>query len=50
MYCHMITKFSGMVDLLTDGAPQARFARQSSAIIYFFKPRTEMEIADFQFL
>ena len=29
----MITKFSGWVDLLTHGAPQARFARRSSAII-----------------
>ena len=33
VYGHVITKFSGWVDLLTHGAPQARFARQSSAII-----------------
>ena len=35
MYSHVITKFSGMgrLDLLTNGAPQSRFARQSSAII-----------------
>ena len=31
VYGHVITKFSGMVDLLTHGAPQARLARQSSA-------------------
>ena len=35
VYDHVITKFSRMVSLpyfLTHGAPQARFARQSSAI------------------
>ena len=34
MYGHVITNFLGWVDLLTHGVPQARFARQSSAIIF----------------
>ena len=32
VYGHLITKFSGMGDFLTHGAPQARFARQSSTM------------------
>ena len=31
-----LPNFLGWVDLLTHGAPQARFARQSSAIIYIY--------------
>ena len=32
VYCHVITKFSGIGRFTCHGAPQARFARQSSAI------------------
>ena len=39
MYGHVITKFFGWVDLLCHGAPQARFARQSSAIIEGFSKK-----------
>ena len=34
VYGHVITKFLGWVDLLTHGASLARFARESSAIIF----------------
>ena len=37
MWGHMITKFSGWVDLLTHGAPLAHFARESSAVKRGFK-------------
>ena len=38
-----LPNFLGWVDLLTHGAPQARFARQSSAIIYgLYRPSPDL--------
>ena len=45
---HWFPNFLGSVDLLTHGAPQARFARQSSAIsLVFFGPYCKLRILVF---
>ena len=44
VYGHVITNFLGWVDLLTHGAPQARFARQSSATNYLLRTRSNSSL------
>ena len=44
VYGHMITKFSRMGRFTYHGAPQARFARQSSAIILPYTNQSKMKI------
>ena len=44
VYGHVITNFLGWVDLLTHGAPQARFARQSSATNNLLRTRSNSSL------